>query len=371
MQDSSKVNVLISPLDWGIGHATRCVPVINELLKKNCNVIIASNGRSEEFLKKEYPLLKHISLNAYNIKYTKSGSSLVFKVVLQIPRILKAIVKEHHLLKRIVENNNINLIISDNRYGLWHKKVYSVFITHQLMIKMPVGFSFAEKIIHKIIGYFISKFDECWIPDYHDADNLSGDLSHKYKNEKNNFFIGPLSRFSNTDLFKDNIQKQIDILFLLSGPEPQRTIFETLIMNQVKNSSYKVVIVRGVTEKCEEEKLNENTVMYSHLSTEKMSELIDETKIVVARSGYSTVMDLLVLNAIAVLVPTPGQTEQEYLAAYLVHKKLFYSISQNKFNINAVTTLLDNPLPRRTFIHKNCEILTKRIDKIAENIEKK
>ena len=371
MHNSPQLNVLVSPLDWGIGHATRCVPIINALLAEGYHVIIASNGRSGEFLKKEFPQLKYISLNAYNIRYTKSDRGMVLMMAMQIPRIIAAIVKEHLLLKKIVRDNNINLIISDNRYGLWHKTIYSVFMTHQLMIKMPKGYAFAEKIMHKMLGRLINKFDEYWVPDYKDADNLSGDLSHKYKTSENTYFIGPLSRFSMMDLTSGNIKKHIDILFLLSGPEPQRTIFENRILSGISGSSAKIVVVKGITEKQEEVKLNKNVMIYSHLETGKMVELIRQSKVVVSRSGYSTIMDMLALGADAVLVPTPGQTEQAYLAAHLAPKKLFYGIQQDKFSIKAVIDLIDKPLSENKFSYKKSEILTKRIEKIAENIQKK
>ena len=371
MQNPTQINVLVSPLDWGIGHATRCVPIIKKLLNKGCNVIIASDGRSGEFLKKEFPSLKHISINAYHIKYPRSGKNMVIMMALQIPRIVKAIIKEHFLLKKIVKDNNINLIISDNRYGLRHKKIYSVFMTHQLMLKMPEGFSFFEKIVHKMIIRLIHRYDECWIPDYADDNNISGDLSHKYKIPENTHFIGPLSRFSDINYQTEKFQKEIDILFLLSGPEPQRTIFENLILKQLSESAVKTVVVRGKTEKDEEVNLNENVTLYSHLSTEKLAALISNTKIVVSRSGYSSIMDLLALGADAVFVPTPGQTEQEYLASYLTHKKLFRSIQQGKFNIDAVVDLMNNSLSENKHVFKNDALLTKRIDIITENILKK
>jgi len=371
VQNPIQINVLVSPLDWGIGHATRCVPIINKLLKKGCNVIIASDGRSGEFLRKEFPSLKHVSINAYHIKYPKSGKHMVLMMALQIPRIVRAIKKEHVLLMKIVRENKINLIISDNRYGLWHKNIYSVFMTHQLMLKVPKGFSFAEKIIHKMIIRLIHRYDECWVPDYEDSENISGDLSHKYKISENTHFIGPLSRFSDIDCKPDEFQKEIDILFLLSGPEPQRTIFENLILSHLSESDVKAVVLKGITEKDEEVKLNENVIVYSHLSTEKMAALIRKARIVVSRSGYSTIMDLLVLEADAVFVATPGQTEQEYLASYLTHKKLFCSIKQSEFNIKSVIDTINNPISENKQVFKNDDLLTKRIDIITEYILKK
>jgi len=370
VSNTSALNILVAPLNWGIGHATRCVPIINMLLEKGHNVMVASDGRSADFLKKEYPQLKHLNLNSYNIKYAKSGKFLILKILLQTPSIMYAVIKEHYLLKKIVRQNNINLIISDNRYGLWHKQVYSVFMTHQLMLKMPNGFAFAEKIMHHFIKHFVGKFDECWVPDYESALNLSGDLSHKYKVGNKTFFVGPLSRFSTVAKPSDNLQKDIKLLFILSGPEPQRTVFENLIIEQLRNNSIIAIIVRGITERFEEIKLNENVVMYSHLTTSKMVELIHRSEIIVSRSGYSSVMDWYWLNVNAFLVPTPGQTEQEYLAAYLMQKKMFYSLSQEHFKINAVADILNKTPQLNCFTPDKNECLSKRIDLIIDDVRK-
>jgi uncharacterized protein (TIGR00661 family) len=365
------LNVLVSPLDWGIGHATRCVPVINELLKTGHNVIIASNGRSAEFLKKEFQHLMHINMTSYKISYAKSGKNMIVKMLFQIPYIIYAVFNEHTQLKKIVKQFNIDLIISDNRYGLWHNKTYSVFMTHQLMLKMPKGFSFIEKFIHTIIAFLIKKFDECWIPDFKGNINLSGDLSHKYKISDKHYFIGPLSRFSTVNNQSAFATKKNKILFLLSGPEPQRSIFENIILNQLKNISIKAVVVRGLTESNEEKKLNKNTVLFSHLPTDKIEELINNSEIVVSRSGYSSIMDLLALKARAVLVPTPGQTEQEYLADFHAKNDLFSCIKQDTFDVNFVIASINKPIAEKTAAYPENDLLSFRMNQIIHSILKK
>ena len=209
------------------------------------------------------------------------------------------------------------------------------------------------------------------MPDYEGDVNLSGELSHKYKISENTFFIGPLSRFSTSERTSENIQKEIKMLFLLSGPEPQRTIFETLIINQLKNISIKAIIVRGITESYEEIKLNENVVMYSHLPTEKLIALIRKSEIVVSRSGYSSIMDWCVLGSNALLVPTPGQTEQEYLALYMGEKNMFYSLLQKHFDVNLIIDIINKPFGQNNLIYKESEKLFKRINQITDDILKK
>ncbi len=194
--------ILIAPLNWGIGHATRCVPVINALLKQGFTPIIASDGNALKYLKKEFPNLKTYNLPAYNIKYAKKGKFLKFKLFFQTPKVLKAIRKERKIVKQIIQKENIKGIISDNRFGVYSNKVPSVYITHQVQVLS--GFTtFLTSRIHRKT---IQKFDACWIPDLKQEPRLAGKLSEiKDVNNSKFEYIGLLSRFKNQITFKKNI----------------------------------------------------------------------------------------------------------------------------------------------------------------------
>ena len=192
----SENRVLVAPLNWGLGHATRCVPIINALLDARKEVIIASDGFSLEFLKKEFPNLQTVEFKGINIKYSKSNSQ-VWAMLWQMPEIIFAIIKEHSELKKIIQKFDIQIVISDNRFGLWNKKIKTIYITHQISVKISNRFEFLNKIAYLIHCQIIKKYSECWIPDFEGEENLSGDLSHKYPLPKNARFIGILSRFKN------------------------------------------------------------------------------------------------------------------------------------------------------------------------------
>jgi uncharacterized protein (TIGR00661 family) len=326
----SKKRILICPLNWGLGHATRCIPVIRLLLEKNAEVIIAADGRPLELLKKEFPQLEFIYLKGYNIQYPEKGS-LILKIFFSVPKIFFGIYKEHLSVKKIIRIKKIDVIISDNRFGCWNKKIKSVFITHQLMIKTP----FAEKLIHRLNLYFIKKYDECWFPDFAGAENLSGDLSHKYPLPKNTFFVGPLSRFNSLIAKEVRSKQSLDkIMVIISGPEPQRTIFEKLILEQTRQTNLKALIVCGKTELEQKKETAGNIEIVNHLKADEMQNAILNAEIIIARSGYSTIMDLAMLGKKAIFIPTPGQTEQEYLGKYLMSKKIAYCVSQKQFNLS-------------------------------------
>ncbi|MEY2828631.1 MAG: hypothetical protein RIQ33_489 [Bacteroidota bacterium] len=328
--------VLVAPLDWGLGHATRCIPIIYELLQNKNEVWIAADGAIEVLLKSEFPQLKFIKLFNYNIQYSTNGNWLWVKMLQQSKHLLKCIKNENIWLNKFISSEKIDIVISDNRYGLYHPSVHSVFITHQLKLSIDKPFGFFEHLTKYIFEKYIKQFDECWIPDYADANNnLSGKLSHSNSALKNLKFIEPLSRFKNFVPQKSNVES--DILILISGPEPQRTIWEQKIINQlfeVKLNHQKVIIVGGIfNDNSIQKQLPNNVEYHSSIAATELYYYLAGAKKIICRSGYSTVMDLEALNKKVIFIPTPGQTEQEYLARWL-HKKGFgIFISQKNFQL--------------------------------------
>jgi UDP-N-acetylglucosamine transferase subunit ALG13 len=325
--------VLVAPLDWGLGHATRCIPLIKELLLNDCEVLIAADGAVASLLKAEFPALKILLLKNYGIRYSRGKSGLPFRIFLQLPKILWITRYENKWLQKVVKEQQVDLVIADNRPGMYCKNLPSVYITHQLLIKAP--FRFTERIMQKFHYFFINRFTECWIPDAAGEINLAGDLSHPEKLPSTPVtYIGPLSRFEK----QQQTNRVYDLLFILSGPEPQRSIFEGIILDQLKNFKGRVALVRGLPSADDSVGLPvvSPVQLFNHLSSEALCNIVQQSKLVVSRAGYTTVMDLVKLQQKAVLVPTPGQTEQEYLATALMEKKIFYCINQEAFDLNKI-----------------------------------
>ena len=313
------MKTLVAPLNWGLGHATRCIPLIQELLSEGHEIIIASDGHPMELLKAVFPGFSFIELPSYPIRYNK-GKSQLTAMLRSIPVILWGIIREHHQLKKIIREHQIKRVISDNRFGLWNKQIHSTYITHQLMIKMPKGLGFMTPVVWLGHRFFINRFDDCVIPDYEGKENLSGDLSHKYPLPRHARFIGPLSRFAQISTQSPIIPDlRFDTVALVSGPEPQRTIFEQQLIKRFKNTDERVLIIQGLpADKTSRqiEQSHENLTILPHLDTNNLASILLQAKKIICRSGYSTIMDLHALNCLdkAELIPTPGQTEQEYLA---------------------------------------------------------
>lgn len=320
----TKKTILVAPLHWGLGHATRCIPIINELLKANYNVLLGSDGAALLLLRKEFPHLDYIELPPYNISYPKKGEFFKLKLFLKLPQIKKTMNSEKKMVRKLVEEGKIHGIISDNRMGIRNKKVPSVFITHQLNVLSGNTSYFSSKMHQKII----EKYDACWVPDVAGATNLSGKLGHSKKFDFPVTYLGPLSRMK-----KMEVPKKYDVLVLLSGPEPQRTLLEVKMMNTLLDSDKKVLLVRGVVEAEKEILQNNNITIINFLQTLDLEKAINESTVVVSRSGYTTIMDLAAMEKEAFFIPTPGQFEQKYLAKELKTKGLVPSCKQENFTL--------------------------------------
>jgi uncharacterized protein (TIGR00661 family) len=326
--------VLVAPLDWGLGHATRCIPIINCLLEYHCEVMVASSGAALTLLKMEFPALSFFELPAYDPIYS-SKNSMIMRTIRQLPKFYKVINNEHRALQRIVRHQKIDILISDNRYGCWSNDVKkSIFITHQLNILMPSGFQWLAPIVNYFNQKSIKKFDCCWVPDHEGVRALTGKLSrHPNLTPR---YIGVLSRFGKCLPEQDFRYK---LLVILSGPEPQRTILEGILVKQIGDSKLPALLVRGVPGD-ERVKINDQFEIINFLNSRQLNEAICLSEIIIARSGYSTIMDLATLEKKAILIPTPGQTEQEYLAITLQEKGIALSAPQLNFNLIDALTLV-------------------------------
>ena len=334
MQQDDPVFALVAPLDWGLGHATRCIPIIKELINQEVRVIVAATGSQKKLLKNEFPGLEFVEIPPYRIQY-KNGFFLKWGLFLQIPVLLMRIKNENRWLTQLLTKRKIDFLISDNRYGLSHPDIVTVFITHQLYIQSGIS-KFADRIILTWHNRILKRFSRCWVPDQRGEFSIAGLLSDPpFPPPIPVDYIGVLSRFTKlqTSLVPDSI------LILISGPEPQRTAFEKILLSQLSDLEMKVTLVRGLPESIGVLPATaKNLTIYNHLGTEQLNTAINNSEYIVARGGYSTIMDLITLKRNAILVPTPGQPEQEYLAKYLHEKKWMYMAGQADFDLkNALT----------------------------------
>jgi len=346
------LKVLVAPLDWGLGHATRCVPLIRFMVQLGWKVSLAGEGPSLTLLSEEFPELTTIPLKGYRIRYPKSGALLIPKLLLQIPKILKTIKLENEWLKESFARENWDLVISDNRYGLYHPKTKCIFLTHQLWVLSGWG-NRIDQLLNKRLHQWISNFNQCWIPDEKENGGIAGILSHPPVLLPRPsslvpcplIYLGPLSR-----LTKQNCTEQTQILVLLSGPEPLRSLLEQKLLEQIKQIDEQFLFVRGLPSASKKLENTRNVHFENHLASAQLSQAISAAKLVVCRSGYSSVMDLLKMEKKAILIPTPGQTEQLYLGKELAAKKWFVTQKQEELQLKTAIHLCLSDTQVRPFL---------------------
>ncbi|MEC5165812.1 uncharacterized protein (TIGR00661 family) [Flavobacterium sp. PL11] len=336
---SMKKTILIAPLNWGLGHVTRCIPIISALLENNFNPIIASDGQALLLLKKEFPDLLALELPSYQIEYPKNGKNLKWKLFKNSLKTVRAVRQEKKIIAEWIPEYNINGIISDNRLGIYSYKVPSVYITHQLKV-MSGNTTWITSKIHQ---QFIKKYTECWIPDFESEPNLSGKLGHLAKTSLKIKYIGSLSRLN-----KKDIQIKYDLMIVLSGLEPQRGLFEAKLKKEVLKYEGKTVFIKGVIEENQIKKQEGNVTYYNFMTSKELEKTFNSSELILCRAGYTTIMDLAQLQKKAFFVPTPGQFEQEYLAKYLLQENLIPFATQDNFKIELLLEI-DNykGLPRK------------------------
>lgn len=317
--------ILICPLDWGLGHATRCIQVIREIQNRGHQVMIASSGDALALLRLEFPELMTFNLPAYNPQYQKYGS-LALSLLTQFSKFRKVIRSEHDEIEKIARENTIDVVISDNRYGCWSANVRSIIITHQTTPPLPSGFDWASAVANNLSGKYLSRFQQVWIPDQA-ASGLT--TAFNKKNLPNTRYVGWLSRFSSGSI----TEGEHDLLAIVSGPEPQRSLFKEILISQLKEYEMKSLLVAGEPEKYNEEQMG-NLRIVSHLSTPRLEMAMRSSNLILSRSGYSTVMDLIALGKKAVFIPTPQQPEQEMLADYCKAGGIAFSMKQNEFDLS-------------------------------------
>ncbi|WEK37091.1 MAG: glycosyltransferase [Candidatus Pseudobacter hemicellulosilyticus] len=437
--NNHKPLILLSALDWGLGHTTRCIPLIQALQDCGCTVTVAGNPGQQALLRAEFPHISFVDLAGANLRYGHSRRGTLARLLWQLPRLYASIRKEQRWLKGFLQQNPVDAIIADNRFGLYARGIPSIFITHQLAVKTGFG-PLADWLAQRLNYRFIRRFTACWVPDYATAPSLAGSLSHPGRLPGLPVhYLGGLSRFQarsapaqdfygqdplaglpdqaldppaanaeNADpptilqdqgtgspvakpektgpqdqplspqlpqiLFDslspaglfghpslDNGHQpklsrgdypswrdvpsgqstgiHFELLIILSGPEPQRSRLENILLEEINQFPGRVALVRALPGQQEPPLTGRpQLAVFNHLPAHHLQTLIEHASLIVSRSGYTTVMDLLKLRRKAILIPTPGQAEQEFLGQHLHRERLAYCAAQEGFSLAKAIT---------------------------------
>lgn len=333
--------ILISPLRWGFGHAGRMIPLALELKSRGCEVIFGADPHLLPLIEKELPDIRLIEIRSAPIRYSRLLPQYI-SVFLQLPLIIFSAIRENVSLRRLAQQIRPSVIISDNRFGFFHRDIFSVYVTHQLRIPFPSSLRFMEPFAAWLHGMIIKRYDLCLIPDYPGPVNLSGRLSHDMKLAGNIHYMGPLSRFKSEGPHRQSnakgegsiglvrqIIQQSRYCLIMSGPEPQRSI----LMKKVKDALRGKQLFILTTDPVKESDDDDDGVTYViRPDNGTMREMITGSAMVIARAGYTSVMELTSLGKGAILIPTPGQPEQEYLGEHLNGRYGFVTLSQKEID---------------------------------------
>lgn len=365
MRATPHKKILVCPLDWGLGHAARVIPLIHALQGYGaCEIILGISGKSGSLLKSEFPNLPTIAFPSPQIRYSGGGSQ-VLRLLLQLPRFLAATWKEHHLLNKMVKKHGLSAVVSDHRYGLYHRSITSVLLIHQVNLNLPRSMKLAERVANRWQHRWFRRFDQVWIPDLGGSKNVAGNLSRIPSSLNHLYPLGILSRFFYGHPASVQQEDLWDIVVVLSGPEPQRSKLGRIIAGQLEQVGSKALLVSG--EMGPQRRYQRGPVTHvSYMLSEELHQHMRAARLVVCRSGYSSVMDLLALGKKAVLIPTPGQPEQEYLARHLFHMGWFYYEEQEALNLARALTRADGYNPPRMAVS---ERLFKRINWLYDRLK--
>lgn len=358
-------NILICPLQWGLGHATRMIAMAIKLREMNNNIFIGSGEEHLALFCKELPGLSFIKFTGFSPGYSRFLPQYI-ALLLKTPLLLYHIIREHFLLKRIIREHAIDIVFSDNRFGLWNNKVTTVYITHMPVIPFPGPARFLEFVGIHLHRAIIKKYTTCFIPDLPGEVNLSGRLSHGIKLPDNVRYTGILSRFMyDIPSSKEDPAKFHHNTIILSGPEPQREILKEKLTGLLKDQNLPTVVLEGRPDKMNQVIRSGNIYYYNHLLSSEMKGMITASESIITRSGYTTIMELISLNCSALLIPTPGQTEQEYLAEYLSGKGWFSTVSQGEIKAG-MSLPLNKPIWTAEIIEQSRKLLTEALEELLE-----
>lgn len=316
------MKILIAPLNWGLGHASRCIPLIRQWLSEGYEVVLAGDGDSLILLRKHFPTLRYVYLAPLRLRYS-AGRSQIWAMLKAIPRLIVWSVKDHLLLRAALREESFDRVVSDNRFGLYTRETQCVYMTHQLLIRLPERLQCFEPLTSRLHACIYTHYNMVWVPDFVDKErSLAGDLSHPItlNTQLSTFnYLGPISRFEASKYHNVEVPYIYDIVIVLSGLEPQRTLLEKELITRYSSRNESVLIVQGLVGRPNTRIKRGNITVVPHITDDELAPCLLHANHIIARSGYSTIMDLYALGVLdkAELIPTPGQPEQEYLAQWI------------------------------------------------------
>lgn len=345
--------ILVAPLDWGLGHASRCVPIIRRLVELGAQPVIGADKGPLELLRREFPDLEHVVLPGVEIRYGR-GPSQLWSMARQFPAMVRSVHAERALFERLRPELRLNAVISDQRFGIRSPDLHSVLITHQVFPYTP----FAQRALRRVNRLHISRFNRCWVMDEPEAPGLAGELSHGRPWPGNARYIGTVSRLRR----EGPAEGPYDTVAVISGPEPQRMLLEHRLISQLSSLPGRHLLVLGLPGLDRQEQVG-TLAIRAHLDGAALGAALRGARLIISRSGYTTLMDLAALGRSALVVPTPGQLEQEYLGE--LHRRTGRFVVQVQEALDVRRALREALPPRAEPVSAHAPLLESALEELA------
>ena len=291
-----KKRVLFSALNWGMGHVSRSIGLVSQLIENDNTLFIACDENQKQIFQCYFPNVEYIQHEGYPFQFRGKGD-FSGDFMRNWSKLSSRLKKEPIEVELLVDKHEIDTVISDHRYGFRSDKVSSVFITHQL--NLPV--KWYQKSIQAIHVRLLRKYHHIWVMDFADS-RLAGELSRNKKSLPVEY-IGPYSRFMNYDL---PVVKNNTTVVIASGPLIYAQLF---LGNQLNKSSPNDNVVVVAPKKV----VSPNEILRISNNWLEQDQVILNAQKIISNTGYTTIMDLFFLKAECELYSTKGQSEQEYL----------------------------------------------------------
>lgn len=324
--------ILFAVHDWGLGHASRSLLLIRALVERGDSItVVSAAGDGMRLLQSELgDACRFVSYRDIPKPFSRWPAMFYLRMSLATPWVLARMRSEHRFVEALVAREHYDCVVSDSRFGMWSANIPSYCILHSLRQIIPGRPRWMERLVERGQRDLTKGFTRILIPDIEEQQGLSGELGHDPVIDwgvDRLCYIGPLSGISRTDAPVD-----IDCFFSISGIEPQRSILEKRVLAALPQLDGRIVVTLGRPAQAGSCRQSGNATVHGYLDRKAQGEMLNRARLVMTRSGYTTLMELAELGQRALLVPTPGQSEQEYLARFHHQRGHVWSTTQRNLD---------------------------------------
>jgi len=324
--------ILFAVHDWGLGHATRSLVLIRALVQRGDAVtILMAESPGLALLRAELgDACEFYPYEDIPKPFSRYPAVFYFRMSCSVPQIWLRFTLEQRLTERLVRERRLDAVVSDSRLGVWSREAPSYCVFHSLRQIIPGRPRQLERIVERAQRYALRGYRAILVPDVEGDDALAGDLAHDLDVDWRGklVYIGPLS-----ELQPNGAAEDIDYFFSISGVEPHHTMLAERVLAALPALRGRSVVALGRPGSAADVRTVGNATIHGYLDRRAQGEMLARARVIVGRSGYTTLMEAAGFGKRALFVPTPGQSAQEYLAKFHCERGRVFSTVQSALDI--------------------------------------